>query len=160
MKTKFWILVSLSAILLACGAEDETSPLWGIDYSGENESGFAMGSVDQFISDTKTVYIAKSAAVRCSAGRVFDLTYTFESGDVLILKLSKETLDLNYHYPGQEGANQLLSATFNGSVLNLLESKVTVQPRTAENKFATLTMLHTADKGLFDGAITRVPLLK
>lgn len=160
MKTKFLILVCLSATLLACDAEDETSPLWGIDYSSENASSFAMGSVDQFISSSKTVYIAKAAGMRCSGGNVFDLSYTFESGDLLELKILKKTLDVNFHFPGDEGENQLLSATFNGEVLNLSESKVTVEPRTEENKFATIAKLQTVDNVLFDGAITRVPLLK
>jgi hypothetical protein len=160
MKTKLLILVCLSATLLACDAEDEISPLWGIDYSSENTSSFAMGSVEQFISTTKTVYIAKSAAVRCSGGNVFELSYAFESGDLLKLKILKATVDLNYTFPGIEGENQLLSATFNGEAMNLSESRVTVQPRTEENKFAIITKLQTVDKGVFDGAITRVPLLK
>lgn len=160
MKTKLLILVCLSATLLACDAENEISPLWGIDYSSENTSSFAMGSVDQFISSTKTVYIAKAAAVRCAGGNVYDLSYTFESGDYLELKMLKATPDLNYHFPGKEGENQLLSATFNGEAMNLAESKVTIQPRTEENKFATITTLNTIDKGVFDGAISRVPLLK
>lgn len=160
MKTKLLIVVCLSATLLACDAEDEISPLWGIDYSSENTSSFAMGSVEQFVSTTKTVYITKTAAVRCSGSNIFQLSYAFESGDVLELKILKATVDFNYNFPGNDGENQLLSATFNGVAMNLAESKVTVQPRTEENKFATITKLQTVDNGIFDGAITRVPLLK
>jgi hypothetical protein len=160
MKTKTLLLISLSAILLACSAEDETSPLWGIDYSAENASGFAMGSVDQFISNTKTVYTIKAASVRAVGGDVFDLSYTFESGDLMELKIAKNSVDMNYYFPGTTGENQLLSAKFNGETLTLGESTITVQPRTEENKFATTTKLQTIDRGLFDGSITRVPLLK
>jgi hypothetical protein len=55
----------------------------------------------------------------------------------------------------------LLSATLNGEILSLTEeSKVSVQPRTDENKLATLAKLQTSNMGLFDGSIGRVPLLK
>ena len=39
-------------------------------------------------------------------------------------------------------------------------TKVSIQPRTEENKLATIAKIYTVDKGLFDGAIGRVPLLK
>ena len=160
MKTKLVLLVSLAVVLLACGSEDETSPLWGIDYSSETSSGLVSGTVDQFVSDKKTVYIAKAANLRCSGGHTFTLNYTFESGDNLELTIAKRTVDLNYYFAAAEDENQLLSATLNGEVLNLTaDSKLIVQPRSEENKFATLTKLVT-DKGVFDGAIGRVPLLK
>jgi len=161
MKTKLLLLVSLSVLLYGCGAEEVTSPLWGIDYSSETTSGLVSGSVDQFSSDQKTVYIAKAANLRCAGGSTFLLSYTFESGDNLELSIAKRTTDLNYYFSASEGENQLLMATLNGEPLNLTaDSKLTVQPRSDENKFATLTKLHTTDLGVFDGAIGRVPLLK
>lgn len=160
MKTKLLLLVSLSAILGACGAEDETSPLWGIDFSNENSSGFAMGAVDQFKAETKTTYIVKTANLRCAGGDVYTLLYTFESGDAMDIKIAKKTIGNNYPFPGNEGENQLLSVTFNGEVLSLFEGKVSIQPRTEENKFTTITELQTVGNAVFDGAIVRVPLLK
>ena len=162
MKTKLLLLlVSLSAILGACSAEDELrSPLWGIDYSDENSSGFAMGAVEQFIGDSKTTYIVKMANLRCAEGDVYTLLYTFESGDAMELRIAKKTIDYNYTFPANEGGNQLLGVTFNGEMLNLAESKVSIQPRTEENKLATIAKIQTVNKGLFDGAIGRVPLLK
>jgi len=161
MKTKLLLLISLSAILGACGAEDEMiSPLWGIDYSSENTSGFAMGAVNQFNAETKITYVVKSANLRCAGGDVYALLYTFESGDAMELKVAKKTVDYNYLFPGKEGENQLLSVTFNGEKLNLAESKVSIQPRTEENKLSTITKLLTVNQAVFDGAIGRVPLLK
>jgi hypothetical protein len=161
MKTTLLLLVSLSVVLSACSTEDEViSPLWGIDFSAENSSGFAIGSLEQYIDQTKTTYIVKTANLRCSGGDVYSLLYTFEAGETMELKISKKTIDYSYYYPGTAGSNQLLGAKFNGVVLNLAESKVTVQPRTEENKLATSTKLLTTDKGLFDGTVGRVPLLK
>lgn len=161
MKTIILLLVSLPVILFSCTTEDEViSPLWGIDFSAENSSGFATGSVEQFVGQAKTTYIIKTANLRCSGGDVHTLLYTFESGETMELKITKKTTDFIYYYPGTAASNQLLAATFNGVVLNLGESKVTVQPRTEENKLATVTKLQTTDEGLFDGAVGRVPLLR
>lgn len=161
MKTNLLHLVCLSVFLFSCATNDEViSPLWGVDFSTENASGFATGTLEQYIGQTKTTYVIKAASLRCAGGDVFALTYTFESGDAMELKLAKRTVDYNYSFPGNAEANQLLTASFNGVALNLGESKVSVQPRTEENKLATVTKLQTTDKGYFDGAIGRVPLLK
>ncbi len=160
MKTSLLVLVSLSAVLLACSAEDELSSIWGIDYSAETASAFAMGSVNQYNGESKSIYIVKNASMRCTGGDAFSLHYLFENGETLEIQLVKKTVDYNYTFPGSEGSNLLLSVQFNGEKLNLKESKVTIQPRTAENKLATLTKVYTLDKGVFDGAIGRVPLLK
>ena len=161
MKTNLLLLVCLSVLLFSCTTEDQKiSPLWGIDFSAENSASFATGTLEQYIGQTKTTYIVKTANLRCTGGDVFALTYMFESGDAMELRIAKRTVDYNYTFPGNVGSNQLLSATLNGIALNLGESKVTVQPRTEENKLATAAKLQTTDKGLFDGAIGRVPLLK
>ena len=161
MKTTLLLLVSLSVVLSACSTEDEViSPLWGIDFSAENSSGFATGSVEQFIGQSKTTYIIKTANLRCSGGDVYSLLYTFETGETMELNISKKTIDYFYYFPGAPGSNQLLAAKFNGVALNLDESKVTIQPRTEENKLATSTKLLTLDESLFDGSVGRVPLLK
>jgi hypothetical protein len=161
MKTIYLLLVSLPVFLFSCTTEDEViSPLWGIDFSAENASGFATGSVEQYIGQTKTTYIIKTANLRCSGGDVYSLLYTFESGETMEVKIAKRTIDYYYHYPGTAGSNQLLAVTFDGTGLDLGESKVMIQPRTEENKLATVAKLQTTDKGLFDGAVGRVPLLK
>ena len=91
MKTTLLLLVSLSVVLSACSTEDEViSPLWGIDFSAENSSGFATGSVEQFIGQSKTTYIIKTANLRCSGGDVYSLLYTFETGETMELKYLKE----------------------------------------------------------------------
>ncbi len=161
MKTTLLFLFGLSVVLGACSTEEDTlSPLWGIDFSSENSSSFAMGSVDQYRAETKTIYIVKTANLRCAGEETYALTYTFESDDVLELRIIKRTPDSNYLFPAVEGQNQLLSATFNGVALDLVDSRVSVQPRTEENKLATTTKLQTSQEVVFDGAIGRVPLLK
>ncbi|HTE31550.1 MAG TPA: hypothetical protein VK666_14310, partial [Chryseolinea sp.] len=85
MKTTLSILVVLSVMLGACSTEDTLSPLWGIDFSSENSSGFAMGSVDQYKADTKTIYVVKAANLRSAGEDTYTVSYTFESGDALEL---------------------------------------------------------------------------
>lgn len=162
MKTKLLLLISLVVAMGACTTEEEAlSPIWGIGYSDENSTGFASGSVNQFIDQTKSTYIAKTAEMREVNANVFTLTYTFESGESMELKVIKRTIDQNFYYPGNEGGNQLLSAIFKGELLSLAtDTKVSIQPRTEENKLATIAKIYTVDRGLFEGAIGRVPLLK
>ena len=65
MKTKLLLLISLLVAMGACTTEEELlSPIWGIEYSDENSMGFASGSVNQFIDQTKSTYIAKTASMR------------------------------------------------------------------------------------------------
>jgi hypothetical protein len=153
-------MVSLSVILGACSTEETLSPQWGIDFSSESTSGFAMGSLDQYWAQTKTSYIVKTANLRSAGDDVFALSYTFESGDALELRIVKKTPGSDYFFPGNAGENQLLSATFNGETLSLVDSKLSIHPRTEENKLATSTKLQTQDEVVFDGAIGRVPLVK
>ena len=162
MKTKLLLVISLLVAMGACTTEEELlSPIWGIEYSDENSMGFASGSVYQFIDQTKSTYIAKTASMREVNTNVYMLSYTFESGESMELKVIKRTIDQNFYYPGNEGGNQLLSAIFQGELLSLgTDSKVTIQPRTEENKLATIAKINTVNNGLFDGAIGRVPLLK
>lgn len=162
MKTRLMHLICLSVAIVACSPEEEPeSPLWGIEYSDPNSTGFASGSVNQFIDQTKSTYIAKTASLREVGSGVFMLSYTFESGESMDIKVIKRTIDQNFYYPGNDGGNQLVTAIFNGELLSLADNtKLSIQPRTEENKLATLAKIYTVDKGLFDGAIGRVPLLK
>jgi hypothetical protein len=161
MKTKLLILICLSVAMGACTTEEELSPLWGIEYSDENSTGFASGSVSQFIDQSKSTYIAKTGAMREVNTGVFTLSFTFESGESMEIKVIKRTIDQNFYYPGNDGGNQLLSAIFQSELLSLdASSKITIQPRTEENKLATIAKIYTVNNGLFEGAIGRVPLLK
>ncbi len=162
MKTILLLLASVSVMLGACTAEEEIiSPLWGIDFSTENVSSFATGTVDRFEAETKTTYVVKMASLRCAGGDVYKLSYTFETGDVMEISIAKRTADSNFPFPGNSEENQLLSATFNREMLDLTqESKIAVQPRTGENKLATITKLQTLGHRVYDGSIGRVPLLK
>jgi hypothetical protein len=161
MKTLL-LLIGLSVALGACTTEDElASSIWGIEYSDENSAGFASGSVYQFIDQTKSTYVAKTASMREVNNNVFTLSYTFDGGETMDIKIIKRSIDTNFYYPGNEGGNQLLSVIFNGELLSLdTDSKITIQPRTEENKLATIAKINTVDKGVYDGAIGRVPLLK
>ena len=88
MKTNLLLLVCLSVLVFSCATEDDMISPWGIDFSTENSSGFATGTLEQYIGQAKTTYTIKTANLRCAGGDVFALTYTFESGDVMEVKLA------------------------------------------------------------------------
>ncbi|SHG84632.1 hypothetical protein SAMN04488109_2111 [Chryseolinea serpens] len=161
MKTRLLLLLSVSVLLFACTeGEDRESPMWGIDFSDEAASGFAIGSVDKQNDGAKITYIAKAANLQHVKDDVYLLTYAFQSGDQLQLTITKKTADYNYHFPGTTTENQIIVAMFNGETLDLTDSDVSIQPRTEENKLYTVTNLHTTSTGDFNGTIGRVPLLK
>lgn len=134
--------------------------MWGIDFSDEATSGFAIGSVDKQNDGAKITYIAKAANVQHVKDDVYLLTYAFQSGDQLQLTITKKTEDYNYHFPGTTTENQIIVALFNGETLDLTTSNISIQPRTEENKLYTVTNLHTTSFGDFNGTIGRVPLLE
>ncbi|WP_160143701.1 hypothetical protein [Chryseolinea soli] len=161
MKTRLLLLLSVSVLLFACTeGEDRESPMWGIDFSDEASSGFAIGSVDKQNDGAKITYIAKAANVQHVKDDVYLLTYAFQSGDQLQLTITKKTTDYNYHFPGTTTENQIIVAMFNGETLDLIASDVSIQPRSEENKLYTVTNLHTTSSGDFNGTIGRVPLLE
>jgi len=134
--------------------------MWGIDFSEEGSSVFAIGSVDKQNDGAKISYIAKAANVQHVKDDIYLVTYAFQSGDQLQLTITKKTVDYNYHFPGTTTENQIIVAIFNGETLDLIASDISIQPRAEENKLYTVTNLHTTSAGDFNGTIGRVPLLK
>jgi hypothetical protein len=162
MKTKILLLISLSVVFLQCSTEGEMtkSPLWGVDFSEESTTAFAEGSIEQQNAGPETVYIVESGALREAEESHYTISFTFENGETLLLGIEKKTMDYNYHYPGTESENRLVSATFNGTPLDLTESSISIQPDTGDNKLHIITNMHTINAGDFNGTLSRIPLLK
>ena len=162
MKTKIVLLISLSVILFQCSTEEEIakSPIWGVDFSEESTMAFAQGSIEQQNAGPKAIYIVNQGALRQTDETFHTISFSFENGESLELIVTKKTVDHNYHYPGTESENQLVSATFNGVALELNESSVAIQPHPEENKLHIITNMHTVNAGDFNGILSRVPLLK
>jgi outer membrane lipoprotein-sorting protein len=161
MKTRFLLLISLSVFLFQCGTDEETkSPVWGVDFSTESAINFAEGSIDQQNAGPKVTYILNAASLRQKEDKFYTVSFTFENGEILQLEITKKTEDFNYHFPGNDSENQLISATFNGSVLELSESAMSIQPRLEENKLEVVANMHTLNAGDFNGTLSRVPLIK
>ena len=162
MKTKIVLLASLSVILFQCSTEEKIakSPLWGVDYSDESTTTFVQGAIEQQNAGPKTVYIVNEGALRPDQDDRHTISLKFENGESLQLLVTKKTVNSNYHYPGQESENQLLSAIFNGEPLELKESAISIQPRLEENKLHVITNVHTLNAGDFNGTLSRIPLLK
>jgi hypothetical protein len=162
MKTNIVLLISLSVALFQCSTEAEItkSPIWGVDYSAESTTGFAQGSIEQQTDGTKTIYIVSSGELREGEENFYTVSFTFENGGSLQLGIIKKTADYNYHFPGNESANQLVSATFNGKALDLTESSISIQPDLGDNKLHIITKMHTLNVGDLNGMLSRIPLLK
>jgi hypothetical protein len=160
MKTKLSLLICLSAVLFQCATEEETkSPLWGIDFSTESATIYAEGAIEQLNGGSKVMYIVNTASLRETEG-LYNISFTFENGESIQLVVTKKTANLDYHYPGTESENQLVSAIFNGSALDLTESSISVQPHLEENKLHIITNVNTLNAGKFNGTLSRVPLVK
>ncbi len=162
MKTKIVLLVSLSVVLFQCNTEENIakSPLWGVDYSEESTTAFVQGAIEQQNAGPKIVYIANEGSLRPDQEDRHTIYLKFENGESLQILVTKKTVDNNYHFPGVESENQLLSAVFNGVPLELAESSISIQPRLEENKLNVITNMHTINAGDFNGALSRIPLLK
>ncbi len=160
MKTKLSLLICLSAVLFQCATDVETkSPIWGVDFSTESATIYAEGAIEQQHGESKVMYIINSAYLREAQG-LYNISFTFENGETIQLVVTKKTADCNYHYPGTDSENQLVSAIFNGTALDLTESSIAVQPHLEENKLHIITDMHSRNAGHFNGILSRVPLVK
>ncbi len=161
MKTKVLLLISLSTLLFRCATDEETkSPVWGVDFSTESATIYAQGAIEQQNGGPKVTYIVNSAALRQAEEELYTISLAFENGESIQLVVTKKTADCNYHFPGNEEENQLVSAVFNGNALDLTESSISIQPHLEENKLHIITNMHTVNAGDFNGTLSRVPLVK
>lgn len=161
MKTRIILLLSLSVGFFSCTeGELAKSPLWGVDYSSENSTVYAQGAIDQQNAEGKVTYIVREGALRQSQGERYSVNLTFATGETMQLGIIKKTTDYNYHYPGEENQNQLVSVVFNGTPLDLETSAVAILPETGDNKLNVITNVHTKSLGAFNGTSSRIPLLK
>lgn len=160
MKTKILLLIGLALVLFQCTEENVAkSLLWGIDFSDEATTSFAQGALEQQNAGPKVIYIVNNGSLRQTEGEVYTLSFLFENGESLQLTVTKKTADYNYHFPGIDSENQLVSAVFNGNTLDLKESSISIQPKQGDNKLDVVTNMHTLNAGDFNGTLTRVPLV-
>ena len=160
MKTKILLLIGLSLLFCQCTEENVAkSSLWGVDFSDEATSTFAQGALEQQNAGPKVIHIVSNGSLRQTEGDLYTMSFSFENGETLQLSVTKKTSDYNYHFPGDESGNQLVSATFNGNELSLKESSISIQPRQDDNKLNVVTNMHTLNAGDFNGTLTRIPLV-
>jgi hypothetical protein len=160
MKATIFLLIAV--LLIQCNTEEKISKstLWGIDFSDSNTTSFAQGTIEKQNSGPKVVYIVSEGALRPIGDSFYSVEVTFDNGETLNLVVAKKTSDYNFHFPGGDTENQLVSAIFNGDTLTLHESAVAIQPQTGDNKLNIVTNMHTMDAGDFNGTLTRIPLLE
>ena len=163
MKTKIFLLISLSILLFQCSTEEKIakSTLWGVDFSDENTTAFAQGTVELQKETSQIVYVLNDGSIRQTEENLYTISLAFENGESLQLTVTKKTSDCNFNFPADDSSNQLVAASFNGNPLNLDESSIVIQPQQGENKLSVMiTNMHTVDAGSFNGTLTRVPLLQ
>lgn len=160
MRTLFILLVF--TVIWGCSdhAHRNPSSIWGVNYSTEENSGRALGSIDHQNAGPKVTYIIDTAYLKdLRHANQYQLMYKFTTADSLQLILTKVSSDYNYHYPKPNVENQLVYAIFNRDTLTLKESAVAVQPRPDVNSFTTVLNLHTEYAGDFNGTVDKVVLL-
>jgi len=160
MKATIFLLIAV--LLIQCNTEEKISKstLWGIDFSDSNTRVFAQGTIEKQNPDAKVVYVVSEGALRQVEGNLYSIDLIFDNNESLKLIVAKKTSDYNFHFPGSDAENQLVSALFNGVALNLNESAISIQPELGDNKLNIVTNMHTVDAGDFNGTLTRIPLLQ
>jgi hypothetical protein len=160
MKATIFLLIAV--LLIQCNTEEKISKstLWGIDFSDSNTTVFAQGTIEKQNPEVKIVYVVSEGALRQVEDNLYSIDLTFDNGESLKLIVAKKTNDYNFHFPGSDAENQLVTAVFNGATLNLSESAIAIQPELGDNKLNIVTNMHTVDAGDFNGTLTRIPLLQ
>jgi hypothetical protein len=156
----FLFATGLSLVLFAaCDNVDNNADPLGIGYSDASTSVNAVGSIDQQNSGPKVTYAVTQASVFPTGNGVYVLRYKFTSNDSLDLEVTRRTTDYNYHSDGAVAKNTLTKVSFNGETLEINASDVAIQPKTEDNRFATVVNVHTVSHGDFNGTVTGVPLV-
>lgn len=156
----FLFATGLSLVLFAsCDVVDNNADPLGIGFSDPATAVNAVGSLDQQNAGPKVTYAVTKASVFPTGNGVYVLRYKFTSNDSLDLVVVRRTTDYNYHSDNQVATNELTHVIFNRDTLEIKASAVAIQPKTEDNRFATVVNVHTVSDGDFNGTVTGVPLV-
>jgi hypothetical protein len=165
MRATLFFMTALVITLAACSDDEVPAKpsVWGIAFSEPVTTVSAGGIIDRLTEGPRVTYAVDYAYLLGNGNptdTVYTLTYVFTSHDSLRVGISKVGYGDDFHYPAAAGENRLRYAVFNTDTLRLQNSKITVDPRTGENKVATTLNLASTNLGTFVGTVSSVPLLR
>jgi hypothetical protein len=158
------LLFLTSVLILSCSKDDsEPSNPFGIDYSFYKNADKANGFIiyQNYGGPRIDLTVDSAFLLEINHGRVYQMCYFFTGHDSLKLTLEKFTSDYNYHSDASTGQNKILFSVFNNDTIDMVQSALSLQPRTSSDDFSTVLNLHSADNiGTFNGTIDSVVLIR
>ncbi|WP_299458354.1 hypothetical protein [uncultured Microscilla sp.] len=148
--------------LISCKKKETTTPVatnWAISTSDLAEANQANGEITKQNDGPLVKYQVATAYIQPISGNTHVFKLHFTSQDSLTCYVEKLTQDFNYHSDATSGQNKLTMVVFNQDTLQLKSSAISIQPRTDQNKFHTVSNLHSQSKGDYNGTVNEVPLI-
>ena len=148
--------------LLSCKKEETTTPAttnWSINPSDLAEANKANGEITKQNAGPLVKYQVSTAYIQPVSGNTHIFKLYFTSQDSLTCYIEKLTQDLNYHSDAASGQNKISMVLFNQDTLQLKPSAISIQPRQGENKFHTVSNIHSQSRGDYNGTVNEVPLI-
>ncbi|WP_157558643.1 hypothetical protein [Microscilla marina] len=147
---------------VSCKKKETAAPTttnWTISASDLAEANQANGDITKQNDGPLVKYQVSTAYIQPLSGNTHVFKLYFTSQDSLTCYVEKLTQDFNYHSDAASGQNKLAMVVFNQDTLQLKSSAISIQPRTDQNKFHTVSNLHSQSKGDYNGTVNEVPLI-
>lgn len=156
--------VCLLLVLFQCKKSESADPTsnadWQINTSDIAEATNATGEIVNQNNGPLVRYQVASSLIYKGDGNLYIFKMRFTSQDSLTCYIEKKTQDFNYHSDAAADQNKLHMVVFNKDTVQLKPSAISIQPRQDENKFITVSNIHTQNKGDFNGTVNGVPLVQ
>ena len=161
--TLLWMAVLL--LVTQCNQRNDdpqatTSIDWQISPTNVTEATNVTGDITNQNNGPLIKYQVDSSLIYKGEGSLYIFKLRFTSKDSLTCYIEKKTQDFNYHSDAADDQNKLRMVVFNQDTLQLKPSAISIQPRQDENKFYTVSNIHSQTKGDFNGTVTGVPLIQ
>ncbi|OJJ15711.1 hypothetical protein BKI52_38160 [marine bacterium AO1-C] len=133
---------------------------WQINPTDVTEATNATGEITNQNNGPLVKYQVASSLIYKGEGNLHIFKLRFTTQDSLTCYIEKKTQDFNYHSDAASDQNKLHMVVFNLDTLQLKPSAISIQPRQDENKFHTVSNIHSQAKGDFNGTVNGVPLIQ
>jgi len=165
---KIWNIVLWMGILVTmaqCNQRNDDpktglNPDWQISPTDITEETNATGEITNQNNGPLVKYQVASSLIYKGEGSLYIFKLRFTTQDSLTCYIEKKTQDFNYHSDAADDQNKLHMVIFNQDTLQLKPSAISIQPRQDENKFHTVSNIHSQTKGDFNGTVNGVPLIQ
>lgn len=165
MKNHLFVASALLVLTFfsSCNKKSDPTPAasdWLVNTSELTEASEVEGNIINQNNGPLVNYQVATSYIRPLNGNTHIFKFYFTSKDSLTCYVEKITKDFNYHSDATDGQNKLSLVVFNQDTLQLKSSAISIQPRQEENKFHTVSNIHSQSKGDFNGTVNKVPLVK